>query len=93
MNLDSIKAQLISVLKKYPIKEASVFGSFSRNEQTEASDIDILIQSSETLSLFEILRMEGELSELVSRKIDIVELGALKKSIKDKVLSEAIRIL
>ncbi len=93
MTLDNIKSKIVFVLKKYPIKRASVFGSFSRNEQTEASDVDILIEPSGVFTLFQILRLERELSETISRKIDLVEFSAIKSSIRERVLSEAIPIL
>jgi len=93
MTLDSIKSKIISILKKYPIKRASVFGSFSRNEQTENSDVDILIETTQAVSLFELLKLERELSNAISRRIDLVEFSAIKASIRDRVLSEAIPIL
>jgi predicted nucleotidyltransferase len=93
MNLETIKAQIVEVLKKYPIKHASLFGSFSRNEQTEGSDIDILIEASESFTLFQLIRLENELTEKLSIKTDIVEFKALKASIRARVLAEAISIL
>jgi uncharacterized protein len=93
MNLDIIKAQIIRVLKNYPIKRASVFGSYSRNEQTEGSDVDLLIETSGSFTLFQFLKLERELSESTSKKIDLVEYSAIKPSIRERVLAEAISIL
>lgn len=45
MQINSIKSLIIGVLKKYPIKRASIFGSFARNEANSSSDIDLLIES------------------------------------------------
>ena len=93
MNFDLIKAQIIKVLKNYPIKRASVFGSYSRNEQTESSDVDLLIEASGRFTLFQLLRLERELSESTSKKIDLVEFNSIKASIRQRVLAEAISIL
>jgi predicted nucleotidyltransferase len=93
MNFELIKSQIIGVLKNYPIKHASVFGSYSRNEQTDNSDVDILIEPSGTFTLFQLLKLERELSKSTSRKIDLVEYSAIKASIRERVLAEAISIL
>ena len=73
MQVNSIKSVIIRVLKKYPITKAAIFGSYARNEATNNSDIDLLIESNQPITLFDVLRLEKELSEVTSRKIDIVE--------------------
>jgi uncharacterized protein len=93
MNLEQIKILLLKVLQKYAIKKAAIFGSFARGEQTETSDLDVLIESSSPITLFDILKIEKEISNLISRKVDVVEFSAIKNSIKENVLKDAIYIL
>ena len=93
MQIDSIKLLLANVLKKYAIKKAAVFGSFARNEAGVSSDIDLLIETGKPLTLFDVLRLEKELESVVQRKIDVVEYSAIKPSIRENVLKEAILIL
>ena len=38
------------LLKKYPIKEIALFGSYSRDEQKEDSDIDIIGEAANKIS-------------------------------------------
>jgi predicted nucleotidyltransferase len=92
MSLENLKEIIRDILKKYPIKRASLFGSFSRGEEKSSSDIDILIEPFKSVSMFDILKMEMELSEKTARKIDIVEFSAIKNSIRTNVLKEAIAI-
>ena len=49
--LQLIISEIKPILKKYPITKAGIFGSFVRNEQTETSDVDILIELSHAISL------------------------------------------
>jgi predicted nucleotidyltransferase len=93
MLLDTFKEQIRGILNKYPISKAAVFGSFARGEETKNSDIDLLIEPSKPISLFLILKIERELGLITNRKIDIVEYSAIKRSIKNNILSEAIPIL
>ncbi|MBI2269734.1 MAG: nucleotidyltransferase family protein [Bacteroidetes bacterium] len=93
MSLENLKAIIRDTLKKYPIKKAALFGSFSRGEEQINSDVDILIEPSGPVTLFDILKMESELSKKIARKIDIVEFSAIKNSIRENVLKNAIAIL
>lgn len=93
MQIDAIKAILLKVLKKYPVRKAAVFGSFARNQANEQSDIDLLIETNQPVTLFDVLRLEKELGEILHRKIDVVEYSAIKPGIRQNILKEAIAIL
>ena len=90
------KQELYQNLKEYllkkNIKRAAVFGSFARNEETELSDIDLLLEA-QGLTMFDILRMEDELQTLCQRKIDVVEFKAVKPSIRKYVFSNVIELI
>lgn len=75
---------LISNLKEYlktqPIQKAWVFGSFSRGEERDDSDIDLLVQYDRTnhkVGLFTIIRIQQQLEQIVGRNVDLVEEGTL----------------
>ncbi len=71
-SLDLKKAQ--SIFEQEPVSKAYLFGSFARGEQTENSDIDILIEFSEgsKKSLFIISRIQAKLEDSFNRKVDLV---------------------
>lgn len=75
-------------LKKYfakkPIKKAFLFGSYARNQQTEQSDIDILVELDyeKGADFFLFLDMQEELSELLSKKVDLVSANGLSQFVK-----------
>lgn len=67
-------------LKTQPIKKAWVFGSFSRGEEHQDSDVDILVEYDRTtmpVGLFTILRIKQQLESIVGRNVDLVENGTL----------------
>ena len=92
MSLDEIKRVLRnykSVLKsKYHVDTLGIFGSYVRNEQAGDSDLDILVDFTVPISLFEFIDMEEELSELLRVKVDLVSRNALKPYIGRRILSE-----
>ena len=92
MSLDEIKRVLRdykSVLeKKYHVHTLGIFGSYIHNEQAGDSDLDILVDFTAPISLFEFIDMEEELSELLHVKVELVSRGALKPYIGRRILGE-----
>ena len=64
--------------KTQPVLKAWLFGSFSRNEQTPDSDVDIivLLDKSRPIGL-KFFGMWNDLEELLGRKVDLVSEGTL----------------
>ena len=78
-------ALLIDNIRQYlstqPVKKAWLFGSFSRGEETDDSDVDILVEFDRTgqpVTLLNYARIWRELKERVGREVDLVEEGTLK---------------
>lgn len=77
-----------------PVKRAWLFGSCSRGEETPASDIDILVDFDNSNGRVSLFRMGGilmDLTDLLGRKVDIVDNRGLmdfaRESVdKDKIL-------
>jgi predicted nucleotidyltransferase len=60
-DLKSILAELRALQpelkKRYPIKELGVFGSYVRGEQREDSDLDVLVDLGEGMTLVDLVRL------------------------------------
>ena len=76
-----------------PIQRAWLFGSYARNEETDASDIDIMVQfvPNEKFSLFDYGGIVYQLEELTGHRVDLVQENMLKpvarkSAEKDKIL-------
>lgn len=65
----------------YPIKSMAIFGSYSRKEQSESSDLDILVEFSDRIGV-RFIDLAEELENIVGFKVDLVS----KKGIKEKYL-------
>jgi len=91
--IENYQQLILPVLKQHSIKRAAIFGSFAKGGVTPDSDIDLLIEPEKDFTIFKMLELEQEISELIKRKVDLVEYSALKPSIVKEVLSSAIVIL
>ena len=72
--------QLIAdYFKTQPVLKAWLFGSFSRGEEREDSDVDLLIlpDKSQHFSLFTLSAMYEDLRNLIGRDVDLVTEGGL----------------
>jgi predicted nucleotidyltransferase len=63
-----------------------------RGEQSEESDIDILVEFDTTPDLLDFVELENFLSDALGFKVDLVMKDSLKRRIKDGILREAVDI-
>jgi predicted nucleotidyltransferase len=75
--------------ERYGVRGLSLFGSYLRGEQRKRSDLDVLVEFDRVPSLFEFIRLERYLSELLKIKVDLVMKSALKPAIGRHILEEA----
>jgi len=90
--LISIKKIKDEVMRTYPVKNIGVFGSVARNEQTEASDIDLLVEFSQPVGFVTFIRLESFLSKRLGRPVDLVTSDSLKPVIRQDILYEVIYV-
>jgi predicted nucleotidyltransferase len=93
MNVKTIDQRLREIKpflkEKYKVEKIGYFGSYARGEQTEESDIDILVEFSEPIGL-EFVELKFYLEKILELKVDIVTPNALKPVLKDSILQEVI---
>jgi len=75
---------------KVEIILAMLYGSCARGTETEKSDADIAVAMSETLTLDERLSLQLELSSLLKREVDLVDIRKITGLLHYKVFTEGI---
>lgn len=81
--------EVISRAERYGIRNLRVFGSTARGEDTESSDIDLLADFDEGVSLLDVIGLEDELTELLGTKVEIVPATSLRPHVRGEALAEA----
>jgi uncharacterized protein len=92
MKIEEIKAAIKPILIRHHVKRAGIFGSMAKGNATSKSDIDILVELGDEISLLEFVGIKYELEDLLGRKVDLVEYQAVKPRLKNRIMSEEIRI-
>jgi predicted nucleotidyltransferase len=72
--LSAHKAELQS---KFPLKSIALFGTYARGEQSEESDIDVLVEFSEPVGM-EFIDLLLELEKIFNQKVDLVSKRGIK---------------
>lgn len=89
----ALKENETTLKDKYKVKEIGIFGSWVRGEQkTDKSDLDVLVDFEEPVSLLEFVELERYLSELLGIKVDLVMKNALKPRIGKRILEEVVYV-
>lgn len=81
--------KISSFLEKEGSTKIAVFGSYARGEEKPESDIDVLVEFSETKSLLTLVRIERELSEFLGVKVDLLTEKSISPYLVDGIKMEA----
>jgi len=79
-------------LLKYKAQIKGIFGSYARGEESESSDIDVLVDFKEGADLFDFVGLSLFLEEKLQRPVDIVPTDTIKSEIRKSILKETIYI-
>lgn len=87
--LASNRAAIRHVVESHRARNARVFGSVLRGQDTDGSDLDILIDPTPETTLFDIGAIRHELGKLLGVPVDVLTPNALPDSFRASVLAEA----
>jgi predicted nucleotidyltransferase len=88
---DILRSHKQDLRMKYHVKELGVFGSFARGEESNSSDVDILVDFDEPIG-WEYIDLIAYLESILGMKVDLVTPMALKRQIKDNILKELVSV-
>jgi uncharacterized protein len=90
--IESHRTQLRSLANRYGLSSIRVFGSMARDDASNLSDVDFLVEGSDPLSGFSLGALLMDAQDLLGRKVDIVTVNSLHPLMRDRVLRESLPI-
>ena len=87
--LAALKPQL---QERYPIDDLGVFGSYARGEQQPDSDLDVIVTFEEPVTLFDLVRLEEELTRRLDIAVDLVTGDSLKPRVATRVAEDVVYV-
>ena len=91
--VNTIKKNEEVIKKKFKVREIGIFGSVVRGEETEKSDIDIVVEFESGGKNFDnYMELKFFLEELLGASVDLVSKSAIKERLKSKILEEVVYV-
>lgn len=88
--IKAISENLEEIREKYHVDSIALFGSIARDDANPDSDVDVLVSFRTVPSLFGFLDLKEYLENKLARPVDLVTEKALKKQLRDQILTEAV---
>lgn len=85
-----LQKEIVEYLRPKGAESIAVFGSYARGDEDEDSDIDILVEFSDSVSLKDLVKFERELGEILGIDVDLVTSDSLSPYIVDRVEEEQV---
>lgn len=87
--LNSNRDAIRRIIESHRARNARVFGSVLHGQDTDSSDLDILIDPTPETTLFDIGAMRHELGKLLGVPVDVLTPNALPEKFRALVIAEA----
>ena len=90
----AIVHKLQNFFPAYPVEKAWIFGSYANGVQTRKSDVDIMVRfiKDKPVTLIDYAKIMNNLSDVLHKKVDLVQEGSLYDFAENSVESEKILI-
>lgn len=91
-SLSKYQPQIDQIAKNNNITYLGLFGSYARGEQTDKSDVDLLVNFNKRLSLLDLIDTENQLSRALNAPVDLIPSNSLNKHVEAYVAKDLITI-
>lgn len=89
--LDELSKNLNTWKEKYGVRRIGLFGSYSRGDYKESSDIDVIVEfNGVDLSFDNYMDLKFQLEDYFQKPVDLVILDDIKPALKHSILRGAI---
>ncbi|MCR5755804.1 MAG: nucleotidyltransferase domain-containing protein [Acetatifactor sp.] len=72
MTNEIIKNQILKIVNDYPITSVVLFGSRASGTNSDDSDVDLIIEFSEPITLFTLAKIKLQLEEMLGLEVDVI---------------------
>ena len=79
-------------LRNFHVRSLALFGSTARDEAGPESDVDMLVEFDQPVDLFVFCDVEAFLAGVVGQNVDLVLQDSVKPLLRERILSEAVRV-
>ena len=89
--LERLRTIKPALQQEFPLRRMALFGSWARNEQTESSDVDILVDVDPSIGV-RFVTLAERLESLLDQHVDLVSRRAVKPDLLKQIEAELIDV-
>jgi uncharacterized protein len=90
MDKQKLYSEIVEFLKSKGATKVAVFGSYVRDEETPESDIDVVVDFKDPITLFDFAGYQIELQDKIGKKVDLIMEGGMNPLIEKYVKNDII---
>jgi predicted nucleotidyltransferase len=87
-----IKEHRDEIRQLFKAEIVGIFGSYARGEESDSSDVDVLVDFDDGATLFDLVGLGDYLEEMMGLPVDVVSMRALHPLMKSSVLKEMVTV-
>ncbi len=90
--LDLLSQRRGEMAERFGVKDLAIFGSVVRDEASQASDVDVLVEFAGRATFDKFMDLKFYLEDLLNTRVDLVTNNALREGIRAEIQREMIRV-
>ncbi len=88
--IETHRAELLALARRRGVTDFRVFGSMSRDDGRDDSDVDLLVTLAPGTSALALGGLLLDAQELLGRRVDVVTEAGLHTALRERVMAEAV---
>ncbi|NOU41057.1 MAG: nucleotidyltransferase family protein [Methylotenera sp.] len=85
----SKKSDILAIATRHGAKNVRVFGSVARGEDTDTSDVDLLVSMEKNRTLYDLIGLQQEIQDILNRNVDVLTDRSINSYLQAQILQEA----
>jgi predicted nucleotidyltransferase len=90
--LNTHREAILAIALRHRVTNVRVFGSVVHGDDTEDSDLDLLVDPTQEATMMDIAKIQWELSQLLPVAVDVLTPNGLPAKFRSQVLAEAMAV-
>ena len=87
--LNTYREAIRAIALRHRVTNVRVFGSVVHGDDTEGSDLDLLVEPTTETTMMDIAKIQWELSQLLPVSVDVLNPNGLPAKFRGQVIAEA----
>jgi predicted nucleotidyltransferase len=89
---DQLRGMMAELRDTYHVRKIGIFGSYSKDCQSAASDIDLVVEFERPVGMLAFVHLRERLSDRLGARVDLVTRDGLHPLIRDRVMHEVVYV-